>query len=237
MAIKYFEVEDIGTVRISKRSGSRNVRLSITAGGEIRVTIPQWSPYQNGVDFVRSKTSWILRNIPEKEAPLQHGQRIGKAHRLAFVTATVDAPSSRLLGTEIRVTRPQGMAATHPLVQKSAQKAGIRALRSQAEALLPRRLQQLATQYGFSYGSVSVKQLKGRWGSCDNKQDIVLNLFLMQLPWHLIDYVLVHELVHTKHLNHSPEFWREFMRHEPRAKQLRAVIRTHKPILTPVIPT
>jgi hypothetical protein len=236
VATKTFEIYDIGIVRVSKRSRTRSLRLTITPTGEVRVSIPQWSPYQSGVDFARSRTDWILSHVPEPEQPLQSGHRIGKAHRLVFVTAAIDRPSSRTAGTEIRVSRPLGMAPGHPAVQKVARRAGIRALRAQAEALLPKRLKQLAEQHGFGYNSVQVKQLKGRWGSCDAHQNIVLNLFLMQLPWELIDYVLIHELTHTKHLNHSADFWEEFMRHEPRAKALRKVIKTHHPILEPVTP-
>lgn len=236
MAIKFFEVEQIGTVRVNRASRNRNVRLSITASGEIRVTIPSWSPYQSGIDFARSKSDWILNNLPEKDMPLHDGQRIGKAHRLVYIAAAVDNPSARIIGTEIRITRPIGMAITHPLVQKSSRRAAVRALRNQSEALLPKRLNQLAADHGFEYNSVSVKQLKGRWGSCDNKQDIVLNLYLMQLPWQLIDYVLLHELIHTVHLNHSADFWAEFTRREPFAKQLRKSIKLYKPVLMPVIP-
>jgi hypothetical protein len=58
----------------------------------------------------------------------------------------------------------------------------------------------------------------------------------MQLPWQLIDYVLLHELTHTKHLNHGDDFWQEFLRHEPAAKALRKIIKTHKPILEPIAP-
>ena len=231
MAVKTFEIESIGPVQISKRRGSRNLRISISAAGDVRVSIPAWTPYISGVEFARSKSNWILDNRPAKSGMFEHGQRIGKAHRLQFVSAAVDTPSSRLVGTEIRVSRPTGMAITHPEVQKIAYKAGIRALRQQSESLLPQRLTQLAQLYGFEFGSVSVRQLKGRWGSCDSKQDIVLNLFLMQLPWQLIDYVLTHELVHTKHLNHGADFWDEFLKHEPHAKDLRKLIRQHKPIL------
>lgn len=236
MAIKTFEIENIGTVQVSKRSGMRSVRLSITRSGEVRVTIPQWSPYQSGIDFARSKANWIIQNIPQRAETLQAGHKVGKAHRLSFMSAAIDVPSSRIIGNEVRVMRPLGMAPTHPAVQKVAQQAGIRALRSQSEALLPRRLQQLASQYGFQYSSVQVKKLTGRWGSCDAQQNIVLNLFLMQLSWELIDYVLLHELTHTKFLNHGADFWNEFLRHEPRAKQLRKQIRQHKPMLEPVMP-
>jgi predicted metal-dependent hydrolase len=236
VAVKFFEVENLGTVRVAKHSNSRSLRLSITPNGEIRVTIPTWTPYASGVDFARSKAGWITLHRPKQSRPMGHGYRIGKAHVLKFDSAAIDKPTARIAASEIRITRPNGMAISHSEVQSATRRAAIRALRSQAEALLPKRLKQLSDMYGFSYGSVTVKQLKGRWGSCDNKKDIVLNLFLMQLPWELIDYVLIHELVHTKHLNHSADFWAEFARHEPRCKSLRTRVRSHQPILTALPP-
>lgn len=236
MAVKFFDVENIGIVRVSKRSGTRNLRLTITPNGEIRVSIPNWSRYQHGVDFAVSKIDWILQNTPAKQKTLEAGHRVGKAHRFVFSSAAIDVPSSRLIGSEIRIARPIGMATSHPEVQKVAKRASIRALRSEAEALLPQRLRTLANKYDFTYNSVSIKQLKGRWGSCDTKQQIVLNLYLMQLPWELIDYVLLHELIHTKHMNHGDDFWQEFLIHDPAAKKLRKAIKVHKPILEPVVP-
>ena len=236
MAIKYYEIETIGTVRVAKHASSRSLKISITPKGEVRVTIPTWTPYASGVAFARSKAAWIVQNLPARPEVLGHGYIVGKHHSLLFETAAIDNPTARLAEREIRVLRPMGMAISHPKVQQAASRAAIRALRSQAEALLPGRLKQLADQYGFSFGSVSVKQLKGRWGSCDTNKDIVLNLFLMQLPWQLIDYVLVHELVHTKHLNHGPEFWSEFLSHEKHARRLRKMVKAHQPVLRAVAP-
>lgn len=235
-SIKYFEVENIGTVRVAKHASSRSLRLSITPKGEVRVTIPRWTPYSAGVDFARSKQGWITLHRPKPPTILGQGYRIGKSHVLLFETGAVDTPRARLAGGRIHVTRPHGMAISHPTAQQAASRAAIRALRSQAEELLPGRLRRLAQQFGFSFGSVSVKQLKGRWGSCDNNRDIVLNLFLMQLPWKLIDYVLVHELVHTKHMSHGPEFWAEFARHVRNPKSLRKQVKQHQPVLEPIAP-
>lgn len=234
MPAKEFEVDGIGTVHIYRRKGARHIRLSITADGKVRLTIPYWTPYAAGLTFVRGRSGWIGSNRPDTNAVLRHGDQIGKAHRLMMLTADVEQPVSRIAGSEIRVIRPKTMPAAATDVQMVADKASIRALRLQATKLLPGRLQQLASSYGFIYGNIQVKRLKGRWGSCDQKQNITLNLFLMQLPWHLIDYVLLHELVHTKHMNHGPAFWNEFLRHEPNAKLYRTEIKTHKPILAAV---
>ncbi|MBR5298248.1 MAG: DUF45 domain-containing protein [Parabacteroides sp.] len=82
-----------------------------------------------------------------------------------------------------------------------------RALRYEAKRLLPSRLHLLAQKYGFSYSQVKILNSKSHWGSCTIKRHINLSLSLMLLPWHLIDYVLLHELCHTIEMNHSERFW------------------------------
>ena len=65
----------------------------------------------------------------------------------------------------------------------------------------------LAQKYGFTYESVKINSSKGRWGSCSAKRGINLSYFLVLLPQHLIDYVLLHELCHTREMNHGEKFW------------------------------
>jgi predicted metal-dependent hydrolase len=77
----------------------------------------------------------------------------------------------------------------------------------QAKASLPGELAQLARKHGFIYRSVQIRKSKTRWGSCSSKKTISLSLYLMLLPEHLREYVLLHELCHTTHMNHSASFW------------------------------
>jgi predicted metal-dependent hydrolase len=79
--------------------------------------------------------------------------------------------------------------------------------RSAARTLLINRLNQLAQKHGFTYNRVFIKNQKTRWGSCSNKNNINLNMNLVRLPQELIDYTLLHELVHTRIKNHSLKFW------------------------------
>lgn len=85
--------------------------------------------------------------------------------------------------------------------------AEISDLRKKAKAYLPDRLRILADIHGFSYTSVSINKSRTRWGSCSSKKSINLSLYLILVPAHLIDYVLLHELCHTIHMNHGSEFW------------------------------
>jgi len=76
-----------------------------------------------------------------------------------------------------------------------------------ARKILKKRLDQLCEKYNFSYGNLSIRNQKTRWGSCSAKNNISLNAKLTSLPKELMDYVILHELVHTKVKNHSKDFW------------------------------
>ena len=82
----------------------------------------------------------------------------------------------------------------------------VEALRREAKKYLPGRLAMLAARYGFSYGRLAVKNNRSNWGSCSSKGNINLNLRLMQVPEHLRDYVILHELCHLRHHDHGPAF-------------------------------
>ncbi len=232
MAVKKVEVTGLGTLHLYKRRGTRGLRLSIGHNGAIRVSMPTWVPYHAAVEFASRQEDWIksLQHVP---SIIGQGHRIGKAHRVAFIPE----PGRQTVATritaigEIRIYTPLHLPIEHPEVQKAAERASLRALKQQAERLLPQRIKTLATQHGFEYGVVTVKQLKSRWGSCTDKRDIALSCFLMQLPWHLIDYVLLHELVHTRVMAHGPRFWDELTPYVPNLKAIRKEIKTHRPVL------
>jgi len=76
-----------------------------------------------------------------------------------------------------------------------------------ARPLLEKRVQQLSEKYNFNYNKIYIKNQKTIWGSCSNKNNINLNARLLHLGQKLIDYVILHELVHTKIKNHSKDFW------------------------------
>jgi len=231
MPSKVFELDDGLVVTVNKRRSSRHLRLSITTDGKASVSIPAWAPYKAGVDFARSRQAWIKSHVPPIVL-LTNRQAIGKAHHLVFMPKPDGIKvETRVLKKDIIVRFPATLQSTDEEVQQAAHKACVRALRLQAQQLLPQRLARLANEHGFEYKSVNIKQLKRRWGSCDHQKHIVLNLFLMQLPWELIDYVLLHELTHTKMLRHGSDFWLAMAKEMPDSKQQRRRLREFQPLL------
>lgn len=83
----------------------------------------------------------------------------------------------------------------------------IRLLADQALRELPPRIAAYAGQMGVTYGRVTIRNQKTRWGSCSSKGNLNFNCLLMLTPREVQDYVLVHELSHRKEMNHSPKFW------------------------------
>lgn len=226
--MKSITIQDVGEVQLVKHARSKSLRITINAG-KVKVTMPKWTPYQAGAAFALSRKEWILEHLTPLSV-LKHGMAIGKFHHLYFQSSAVNQTiSARQKGSELWVTYPDTYSQQDAEVQSAARKLAIRALRKQAENLLPQRLRTLAEQHNFEFKSIEVRQLKARWGSCNSKKEITLNLFLMQLPWELIDYVLLHELTHTKALHHGPEFWAIFEAAMPGAKQRRKVLHKHQP--------
>lgn len=163
---------------------------------------------------------------------LESGHRIGKLHYLRFEQVlNGKTATNRVTATEVIVRLLPGEQSADAAVQKRARQAAQRALKREAERLLPPRLQNLAAKYQLAYSSVTVKLLKRRWGSCDSHKAIALNLYLMELPWEYIDYVLMHELAHTKHMDHSPAFWQALTAMQPNARLLGKKLRKHQPSL------
>ncbi|MCE2929647.1 MAG: M48 family metallopeptidase, partial [Candidatus Caenarcaniphilales bacterium] len=80
-------------------------------------------------------------------------------------------------------------------------------LRRKAHAYLPFRLKTLSEKHNLPFKRLSIRASKTRWGSCSSAKNINLSIYLMKLPEHLIDYVILHELAHTIHQNHSKSFW------------------------------
>lgn len=236
MPAKTLDIEGIGQVDMTKRRSSRNLRLSFGRDGSLKVSLPYYVPYRAAVEFVKSKRDWIAKHRPTPSTGLSDGDRVGKAHRLKLQTRTQKPESStvsvKVKDNQVIVTCPVDVPHTHVKIQKAAERGALKALKLEADQLLPRRLCELAKKHNFTYKSVSTKRLSSRWGSCSQHGDIILNIYLMQLPWELIDYVILHELVHTEHLNHSQGFWNRFEQILPDAKSRRKLLKTYKTVVT-----
>lgn len=225
--------EEFGVIAYRRSSQARFVRIRVAEDGSIRASLPKRAPLYMVKELVDSSRLEIRKLIGEQKAKqviYTDGMNIGHSHRLHIEYADIAAPHKKLSGQALLITLPHGYrdqsGQSHSFISSHVKAA----LKREAKAYLPRRLRYLADMYGFEYERERFGNQRGRWGSCSSSGTISLNVALMNLSHELIDYVLVHELAHTRQMNHSADFWEIVENCMPDYKQHRKMLKTMSPI-------
>ena len=196
----------------SQRAKSLNITIKPFTG--VRVAVPHSISFKKAKEVAEQRINWIkshLSKMQKAEDLFTHFSLETKfqtrTHHLEIKVSDTSLLRSVVRNDKINVTVPQANKIEDVEVQNEIRKAIERAWRKEAKEYLPSRVKELADKHSFNYKNVAIKNAKTRWGSCSYDNNINLSLHLMRLPEHLIDYVILHELVHTKIKNHSRDFW------------------------------
>lgn len=200
----------IGEIIISRSRRARRISLTVRPSGMVRLTLPPSVSIKEGLRFVETKQEWARKAL-EKYAAAYPPEPVSmpfstREHYLTLSPVETDRIRSYRRNGQIVVEYPLEKNYTDTDVQSAIKKAVEEAWRAEAKAYLPGRLQEISQATGLRYRSVAVRNTVSKWGSCSHRDDISLSLHLMRLPDHLIDYILLHELCHTVHKNHSARF-------------------------------
>ena len=205
---RVIEDNDFGKIIVRTNRRAKNISMRVKSDG-LYVTVPPYTLSSRLLEVVnefrpRLLESWKkVRKQPLNldftlQKPCFH-LRLAQGHMRFFTIRQEDE--------EICIYCPPGADFEDENVQRLLRCAILRAMKKAAEAYLPPLLNTLAEQYGFSFRKVRINGSRGRWGSCSAAKSINLSCYLMLLPPHLMDYVLLHELCHTREMNHGPRFW------------------------------
>ncbi len=155
-----------------------------------------------------------------RKSPLVRGVKfsVSTSGRLAMSVPkyTSEFLAKRFLNTNRAVIREK-LPLKNPAEQK-ARDYQKKVLMKKAREYLPYRLEYFAKLYGYNYEKCRLSHADTRWGSCSSNRTISLNIGLMKVPEILRDYVILHELAHLNHMDHSREFWAEVETHDPNYK-------------------
>ena len=194
----------------------RAKRLNITVKPFIgvRVSVPYSVSFNKAKEVTEKRIGWIkthLSKMQKAEGLLTVFNLDTKfqtrSHHLEMSFSDTETVKTVVRNNKISVAIPHSSNIEDAEVQNEIRKAIELAWRQEAQIYLPGRVKELAAKHRFEYKKVAIKNSKTRWGSCSFENNINLSLHLMRLPDHLVDYVILHELVHTRVKNHSKDFW------------------------------
>ena len=222
--------QDFGQIIIRTHTTARNISMRTKPDG-LHVTVPPRCLTSRIMAVIEEYRPKLLEKWQKSvEQPLDLSFRIdAPCFRLHLEEGRFSRFTLRINEEDITICCPPQTDFSQKAVQDLLRNAIIRALKKSAQAYLPPLLSELAEHYGFKYKKVKITGSKSRWGSCSATGSINLSCYLMLLPPHLMDYVLLHELTHTKEMNHGPQFW-EILNDltEGRAKTLRAELKNFR---------
>ncbi len=215
MPNKIIHVDRIGNVTFQKNKRSKNVSITIRPLKGVVVNLPHYVSYNFAKDVVEKKRDWILNHIPKIEK-IENKQTVftpstdfsTKYRKLNISSEKTDRVKSLITSEKIIIKYPEHIPVKDERIQEIIRTVITKALRIEAKAYLPGRVEFLAQQLNFKFNKTFIKNAKTLWGSCSAQNNINLNLHLMRLSSHLIDYVIIHELCHTVEKNHGKKFWK-----------------------------
>ena len=202
------EDEELGRliVRVNLRAKSLVFR---TKSDAVYVSVPSGTTMKEVKRAIKDLRSKLLASRQRLNRPLiDLNYKIDAEY---FKLSLVSGEKEQFLANSrlgcMQIICPPNADFTDEKLQSWLRKVIEESLRRNAKSILPPRLDRLSKQCGLPYASVKINSSQGRWGSCSTKKDINLSYYLVLLPSYLIDYVLLHELCHTREMNHSERFW------------------------------
>lgn len=212
------------THRLSARA--RRITLKIEPNGEVVVVTPKRFSQRQMEQFVTQNIDWIERTKQKLAHKRQNeygdnGQSLhlfGKHYRKEVIS-TSSRPYGVSVQGEILYINTSQPGRANALVE--------RFLKNTAEEYIVPRTHRLAEKMAITFRNISLRQQKTRWGSCSSKGNLNFNWRLVHAPPKVIDYVIIHELAHRQHMNHSARFWALVAKYDGDYAQHRRWLQTH----------
>ena len=214
MADKIINLDGVD-VTFFKSNKAKNINISIRPNRGVRVSVPRFVSFKNAERFAYQKMDWMKKHLSKMQT-LENKATVfnmdtkfsTKQHQLHVVKKDISSCKTIIKNGLLKVLVPVSVQVSSNECQVYIRQAIEHTWRKEAKELLPTRTAELAQIHGFEYAKVAIRNSKTRWGSCSFNNNINLSLHLMMLPDHLIDYVILHELAHTKEKNHGIHFWK-----------------------------
>lgn len=208
---------DTSAILLHYRPRNRNTYITVTKEGEVCVRTP--FKHESKVrELLRLKEAWIQEKLAGMEIRREDTHKLGE--------------TIRFRGENCHVSRFQKLQNKLEKLHKNIdiEKYYHAFYREEAILTLPSRIEYYARKTGLQPSEVRFKKMRRRWGSCDSRGVVTFNTMMMQLSYEHIDYIIIHELAHLEHMNHSKAFHDLVRSHLPEEKRLRRELRAITPL-------
>jgi len=189
------------------RSRRRSISLEIDKGGKLIVRMPLYLSEKVGLKFVKEKSSWIRKkmaiiasraSVPKTFAAGEEFLFLGNKYPLLFISKKNPALVLRDGYFEMSESRKRKAA----IIFKNFYK-------NEAYNFTEKMVKEYGKVFNLRHKNIKITSARTRWGSCSNKGDLSFSWRLIMSPPEVVEYVVVHEMAHLKHGNHSRKFWME----------------------------
>jgi len=207
--------------------------ISIDADNKVTVKTPI-VPESKVAELVSRKAGWIIK----KQAVMRESLNDHKFHNGAlfpylgemYPVKLVEDATAGIGKAQIRLTDAHFLVTYNPYLMKEAYMQ--KALNAFYAEMAEQRITQITNKWvgimSLTFGRISFKKLKSRWGSCTAKGDLMFNIELIKLPMECIEYVVIHELAHMVSLRHDKLFWSVVAQYAPNYKEIRNTMKRYK---------
>ena len=235
------------------RSKRRKTLALQVRHGHVTVRAPYYVPTKFIDTFIKEKSAWLLTKLAEQSKKqdfcdfsqnssllflgehltlnisLAKKSNVFIDDSLANEAESFSAYTSKPKRLNVVINERVNMRLIEPLAKAERVKKLLEAyFKKQAEQLIFERLDFLIRQTSLTPTKITIRQYRARWGSCNNRGELSFNYLLMMAPIFVIDYVIIHELCHLEHLNHSKYFWQLVEKHCPNFQSAKEWLNTHQ---------
>ncbi|MDX2368403.1 MAG: SprT family zinc-dependent metalloprotease [Colwellia sp.] len=210
---------------------SRRKTLSLQVRhGQVLVRAPYCADEKFISTLIQQKSAWLKAKIAQQSQAGDFGCDFSQGSTLFLFgqlvtlhitfakqacTLLTEGINSQQVLTIVLAERDQKKLGNKALLSTAVKKQIEKYLKQQAEDIIPLKVATYSQLTSLTPTSIKIRRYRSRWGSCNNRGELSFNTLLMMLPTYVIDYVIVHELCHLQHLNHSKEFWQLVAKHFP----------------------
>lgn len=233
------------------RSQRKTLSLQVRHG-EVLVRAPYCVDETYINTLIQKKSAWLKAKIAQQShiddsrCDFSHGSMLFLFGKLVTLDIAFAKQASFFLAEDVNnqqvlhivlAERNQKKFSNNVLLATAVKKQIEKYFKQQAEELIPLKVTTYSQLTSLKPTSIKIRQYRARWGSCNNRGELSFNYLLMMLPTDVIDYVVIHELCHLQHLNHSKEFWQLVARYFPNYMQAKQWIKTNQSSLLWQLPT